>query len=346
MANQMKHNIKDSIFTTVFRIPEYTLDMYRSLHPEDTGVTEEDINIITIENILVTGMFNDLGFQVRNNFIILVEAQSTFSVKLSIRLFLYLAETLKKYIEKMAIDLYSDSNVMGYRKKTVLPDGSVRREDPLYKLPTPELYVIYTGEKEVPDELDISDLYEAKPDGTKPLSLKVKIIKSDEKNDSISQYIKFCRAANQMRNRYPNDLKKAVQELVEYCTENDILSAFVKEHRDEVYEMMDVLFNQEYVTQVHEDNLVWQGYNQAKEEDRAELLSANTRVDEMTKELDKANILADEMTKERDKANILADEMIKERDKANTCVAEMKDEIENLSARIAEYEARYGKFDK
>ena len=135
-----------------------------------------------------------------------------------------------------------------------------------------------------------------------------------------------------MREKYPSDLNTAVQELVEYCINNNILSEFVKEHRDEVYEMMDVLFNQEYVTQVHEDNLVWQGYNQAKEEDRAELLSANTRVDEMTKERDKANILANEMTKERDKAN--------------TCVAEMKDEIENLSARIAEYEARYGKFDK
>jgi len=55
MANQMKRSIKDSIFTTLFRIPEYSLDMYRSLHPEDTSVTEEDINIITIENILVTG---------------------------------------------------------------------------------------------------------------------------------------------------------------------------------------------------------------------------------------------------------------------------------------------------
>ena len=94
-------------------------------------------------------------------FLILVEAQSTFSIKLSIRLFLYLAETLKKYIEKMEIDLYSDSKAIGYKKKIVLPDGSIRREEPFYYLPTPELYVIYTGKENVPDEIDFADLYES-----------------------------------------------------------------------------------------------------------------------------------------------------------------------------------------
>ena len=67
---------------------------------------------------------------------------------------------------------------------------------------------------------------------------------------------------------------KAVQELVEYCINNNILSEFVKEHRDEVYDMMDVLFNQDYVTQVHENNLLWQGYNQGKEEAKEEIQRA------------------------------------------------------------------------
>lgn len=244
MAVQMKHNVKDSVFTTLFKIPEYSLDMYRSLHPEDTDVTEEDINIITIENILVTGMFNDLGFQIKNKVLILVEAQSTFSIKLSVRMFLYLAETIKKYIEKMDIDLYSDSNVIGYEERTELPNGKVLREKPFYRLPTPELYVIYTGDREVPEELDISDLYEPTPDGSKPLSLKVKIIKSSEKDDYISQYIRFCRAANEIKKQYPDNQKLAAQKLIDYCIENNILEKFVKEHKDEVYDMMDVLFNQ------------------------------------------------------------------------------------------------------
>jgi len=297
MANQMKRNVKDSVFTTLFKIPKYSLDMYKTLHPEDTTVTEKDITIMTIENILVTGMFNDLGFLVKNNFLILVEAQSTFSVKLSIRLFLYLAETLKKYIEKMEIDLYSDSKAIGYEKKIVLPDGSIRREDPFYYLPTPELYVIYTGDNDVPDELDISDLYLPKPDGTKPLSLKVKILKSGDKNDYITQYIKFCKAANKMREKYPNDLNTAVQELVEYCINNNILSEFVKEHRDEVYDMMDVLFNQDYVTQVHENNLLWQGYNQGKEEAKEEIQRAK---DETQRAKDETQRAKDETQRAKD----------------------------------------------
>ena len=44
MSSEMNRKIKDSVFCTLFSIPEYTLDMYRALHPEDTEVTEKDID--------------------------------------------------------------------------------------------------------------------------------------------------------------------------------------------------------------------------------------------------------------------------------------------------------------
>ena len=247
-------------------------------------------------------MFNDLGFQIKNKVLILVEAQNTFSIKLSVRMFLYLAETIKKYIEKMDIDLYSDSNVIGYEERIELPNGKVLREKPFYRLPTPELYVIYTGDREVSEELDISDLYEPTPDGSKPLSLKVKIIKSSEKDDYISQYIRFCRAANEIKKQYPDNQKLAAQKLIDYCIENNILEKFVKEHKDEVYDMMDVLFNQEYVTKVHEDNLVWQGYNQAKEEERKELERAENEKQEAVAKAKKAEDEKQEAIAEAKKA--------------------------------------------
>jgi len=92
-----------------------------------------------------------------------------------------------------------------------------------------------------------------------------------------------------MRAAYQNDLKRAVQELVKYCIQNNILSDFVKKHRDEVYDMMDVLFNQDYVTQVHENNLVWQGYNQAKEEDKEEIRQANENAKQAMEKTKQAN---------------------------------------------------------
>ena len=64
-----------------------------------------------------------------------------------------------------------------------------------------------------------------------------------------------------MRRKNKDDLNLAIKELTEYCLSNNILAEFIKEHENEVYTMMDTLFNQERVTEIHEKNLVWEGYN-------------------------------------------------------------------------------------
>ena len=64
-----------------------------------------------------------------------------------------------------------------------------------------------------------------------------------------------------MRKTYSHDLNLAAKKLIEYCLLNNILADFVKKHENEVFTMMDILFNQEYVTEIHEKNLVWEGYN-------------------------------------------------------------------------------------
>ena len=70
-------------------------------------------------------MFNDLSFLIGLKMMIFAEAQSTFSVKLAIRLLLYYAVSLKEYIDDMEIDLYSDSRILGYRTKKIV-DGKVK----------------------------------------------------------------------------------------------------------------------------------------------------------------------------------------------------------------------------
>ena len=71
-----KRDIKDSVFTFLFSDIEYTKQLYLSLHPEDTDIRDEDFRLVTPENILAIGQYNDLGFQVRDKLILLVEAQS------------------------------------------------------------------------------------------------------------------------------------------------------------------------------------------------------------------------------------------------------------------------------
>ena len=75
----VKRNIKDSVFTFLFSQPEYTRELYLALHPEETDINVDDCKIVTLENILSIGQYNDLGIQVNDRILLLVEAQSTFS---------------------------------------------------------------------------------------------------------------------------------------------------------------------------------------------------------------------------------------------------------------------------
>ena len=60
-----KKTTKDSVFRDLFENPTYLLQLYQALHPEDTEVTEEQISRVTIQNVLLDQMYNDLGFVVK-----------------------------------------------------------------------------------------------------------------------------------------------------------------------------------------------------------------------------------------------------------------------------------------
>ena len=158
-----KRDIKDSVFTFLFSDIEYTKQLYLSLHPEDTDIRDEDFRLVTLENILAIGQYNDLGFQVRDKLILLVEAQSTFSPNIPLRMLMYLAKTYNEYIEEHQLSLYREKKV---------------------SIPRPELYVIYTGEKEAPDILRLSDMYE----GSGSADLTVRVLRDGQPGDILSQY--------------------------------------------------------------------------------------------------------------------------------------------------------------
>ena len=48
-----KYTIKDSLFTNLFQDKKYLIQLSRTLHPEDTETTEDELKDITIKNILV-----------------------------------------------------------------------------------------------------------------------------------------------------------------------------------------------------------------------------------------------------------------------------------------------------
>ena len=246
---EMKRSVKDSVFTYLFKQPEYTRQLYLALHPEDTDVKESDFKLVTLENVLTTGFYNDLGIQVRNRLILLVEAQSTFSVNIALRMLLYLAGTYKEYIEEQKLDLYGSHPV---------------------EIPRPELYVVYTGDrKEVPETLHLSDLYH----GVGSAEVEVKVLRDDGTGDILDQYVRFCKIADEQREKY-GLTQQAIDETIRICIAENVLAPFLASRQKEVLEIMVTLFDQEKIAEIHDYNVAkvarQEGHQLGREEGRAE----------------------------------------------------------------------------
>ena len=128
---------RDTVFSDLFSDKKWLLQLYCALHPEDGEVTEDDIANVTAKNILIRDLYNDLGFTVRGKLLLLVEAQSTWTVNVVLRMFLYLAEIWGEYIKATAQNIYSTKKVV---------------------LPATECYVVFTGDrKDKPSVISLFD---------------------------------------------------------------------------------------------------------------------------------------------------------------------------------------------
>ena len=94
MTDEVKRDVKNTVFVDLFNQDEYRLQLFQTLHPEITDVTADELQIITIKRVITNHQYNDLAFVFRNKLMIFVEAQSTWSINILIRLLLYLAETI------------------------------------------------------------------------------------------------------------------------------------------------------------------------------------------------------------------------------------------------------------
>lgn len=232
MHNQeiAKKTAKDSVFRDLFEDPKYLLELYQTLHPEDKEVTLDQISSVTIQNVLLDQMYNDLGFTVGSRLLVLVEAQSTWSVNIVVRILLYLANTWKEYIESRRLNVYGSKKV---------------------SLPKPELYVIYTGDKKkYPEWLKLSE--EFFPDQDSFVDVKVKVLTGNNKGDIIDQYVSFTKVYNQQIKALGRT-RDAVMETIRICKDQNVLKEYLQKREKEVVSIMTMLFDQEYAMECYGD---------------------------------------------------------------------------------------------
>ncbi len=197
---------------------------WRALHPEDTVTTEQDIFDVTINNVLTNNQYNDLGFRVGNRLLVLVEAQSTWSVNILIRTLMYLMETLDQYFTENGVDLYRSVKV---------------------EIPEPELYVIYTGDKKsVPKQISLKDEFFAGKDVA--VDAKVKVLTSGESGDIITQYIVFTQVLNEQV-KIHGRTRKAIEETIKICKDRNVLKDYLESRSKEVIDIMIALYDEQEV---------------------------------------------------------------------------------------------------
>ena len=227
-----KRTVKDSVFTNLFGNSKYLLQLYQFLHPEDTGVREEDLKTVTLENIFTDDVYNDLGFTKGDKLMVLMEAQSTWTVNIIIRALEYLANSYRRYFSENGQDLYSSKKVT---------------------LPKPELYVIYTGNrKRRPEEIKLSEEFFQ---GEKvAIEVTVKMIYDGKKGDIVNQYVTFTKVLDEQVKIYGRN-KKAVQETIRICKDKNILKEYLENKESEVVDIMMQLYDQQEIMRVHDKGI-------------------------------------------------------------------------------------------
>ncbi len=242
---------KDSFFTVLFSSKENLLELYKVLHPEDTEVTVNDIEVMTIKNVLLIRRYNDAAIKIRDKLLVLSEHQSTLNPNMPVRLLFYIVEEYEKIIKEKGImkALYSSKQI---------------------ELPAPEFYVIYTGNSECGEYMYLKDAF---PEGYKDnefLQLKVKVITSEEKNNILGGYISFVKKAEELKHTSGYTFTDALKEAIQWCRREGILADFIEERSEEMMSLMLEEWNIEDALKYNREDAWEEGLEQGRREGRRE----------------------------------------------------------------------------
>lgn len=175
-----------------------------------------------LDNVVYTGLYNDVSMLLDDKFIVLAEQQSTINNNMPLRCLEYVTRLFEKQFEQQK----------KYNKT-------------LIKLPTPEFYVFYNGQEDYPleQEMKLSDAFkELNPDIQ--LELKVKIFNiNHSKNHEIlnkcktladySIFVKYAMEAQ--KNMEPNFIRYAIDRCIKEKVMVEYLQGLSQEDKNMIF---------------------------------------------------------------------------------------------------------------
>ena len=155
---------------------------------------------------------------------ILIEAQATWTVNILFRILMYLVQTYREYFRVTEQDIYNSTKL---------------------KMPKPELYIIYTGNrKERPEEISFSEEFFGGEEIC--IDARAKIIYDGKEGDIIHQYVTFTKVCQEQVSIHGRT-RKAIQEAIRICKDRNVLKEYLESKEKEVVNMMMELYDQEEV---------------------------------------------------------------------------------------------------
>ena len=224
---------KDTLFKMLMQEEELKRKILPELHSDPEFIMNNEIRDVFVKTFLINDIYNDYSCVAGNELLIFIEAQSTWNANILLRILMYYSEYLKEYFFENQIPVYD-------RKANIIH---------------PHFYVIYTGNRSIPDEVHLSELFFRGKDAN--LNLKAKVVRSKynllPESSLIQQYIYACQKFNEIPRSSPlEDVKSKIREVVDRLIENNILSDFLKAHYKEVIEMQLALFTDDRTIEIHE----------------------------------------------------------------------------------------------
>lgn len=235
---RLKRNYKDSVFRRLFNNEEKIRELYNALEGTEYG---EDVPVMieTLENALFVDVSNDLAFQIKNRFVVLIEHQSTLCKNMPYRMLGYTARTFER--------IYRDVNFFSAK---------------MQKLMVPEFYVLYNGTDDMPDEsvIRLSECYITDPpENSVEIVVKVLNVGYNEekeilkKSRTLYEYSRFVQIVRETLSGR-EDKENAAKEAVLKALAEGILTDFLNTYGSEVADMAYREFNyEEYIEQVKKD---------------------------------------------------------------------------------------------
>ena len=228
MAKKMQY--KDAVFRKYFMDKTRILSLYKAV-TGDNDLTEDDIELKTLDSTYDNGKKNDVAFLCKNQLIMMFEHQSTINENMPVRFLLYLAEYYNKITK-------SDDR---YRRKRI-------------NLPEPQCYIFYNGKKDLPERsiLRLSDAYEVSSEHEETaLELQVEVLNINrgknqalmEKSPTLYQYSFFVDTVRKYESALP--FEQAMERAIDECIGRGILSDFLQHNKAEVLRVCLFEYDQE-----------------------------------------------------------------------------------------------------